>query len=172
MAKNHRLKKVLLADVPNEQARNWAWMFALTDNGEYHKDAHYSNGGRSNHVTMDYRKHFIYDPHTDMPAIALLDEGRKAYLLDMAYRPGQDASDLPLYDEVWTRAANQQEKDAETCFVVIEIHFGLVKPLLDELLTEPHMEEVKREIRGKIMRAKFNTVRLWNEGKLRKAGEA
>lgn len=130
----------------------------------FQMDAHPNEGG-----------HFILDKD-GLPRIAIL--GSKCYDLDAPTRPNQDASDLPLYDEVLMLADDvllgftpEGARDKETAQVVWDIQWGLIKPLKIMLVptTKPMpSEDGKRELRGRILRAKFNAVTIWREGKLRK----
>lgn len=123
-------------------------------------DAHLNNGG-----------HFIFGKD-GLPLITLLswgDKGYKTYVLDeQPARRNQDASDLPLYEEIFDLAHLKKVKDDETCKVIRAIDFLLIAPLLENIFNNQENEQLVRELRGRILRAKFNAVTIWREGRPRK----
>jgi hypothetical protein len=131
-------------------------------------------------VIVDEKRNFIYDPSTLLPVIAILDQGRKVYKLDWDTPHHQDGSDLPLFTEILLQAYRDDERDEETCRVIIHIQQDLVSPILARLieykriLPEEYYDDTERnagirELRGLILRAEFHACTIWREGKLRKA---
>ncbi len=164
--------EVFLKELPDE-VLYVAWLYDLSgihgekgiEKPEYRvrglvkMDAHPKDGG-----------HFVFGKD-GLPLIAILDGGKKCYLLDAPSRANQDASDLPLYEEVYAQATNHLEKDEETCTVIRGLDFLLIEPLLENIVMNQENETLVRELRGRILRAKFNAVTIWREGKLRKEKE-
>lgn len=111
--------------------------------------------------------HFIIG-RDGYPAVVLL--GGKVYKLDtIEHRSKQDASDLPLYEEIQLLAQSRLERDEETCEVVRDIDRYLVSVLasrLSEAVFDLKTSELdKRILRGRILSAKFTAVTIWREGK-------
>jgi hypothetical protein len=148
-------------DVPARAAK-WATILGLQEFGMVLMDAEPQDGGR-----------FIYDPSTGLPAVVFLGDRPKVYLLAFPQPlPGRDGSDLALYDEILADARAGNDKDAETCAVIVGIQEKLVGVLQTQpepvggyraVLADPYCLDLHRQV----LTAKFTACTIWREGRLK-----
>jgi hypothetical protein len=131
-------------------------------------------------LVSDEAMNIIYNPDNLLPVIVMLDQGRKVYKLDWPPKSGQDASDIPLFQEILLMAMRDEDRDAETCKTIVHIQQHLVSPILARLIitqremsaediADPEKNYGLRELRRLVLAAEFQACTIWREGRLRKA---
>jgi hypothetical protein len=149
------VKGVNLPDYLRDLCKKLGLLLGL--NEQVLMDAPISKGG---HVIYGLVGEKVY------PAILLLKNGHKAYVIDSTPH-GQDASDLDEYENVFRAVLKRQEKDAETCDVLVLLHDEYIHPLTMQAM-QLGDGSLRRELHRMIQHAKYTACRIFREGALAK----
>lgn len=100
--------------------------------------------------------------HKGFPVIAFCKD--RAYEVEAEYDYRQSVSDIAEYSEIIASAFYLKDRDEDTCKMVVAIHDHHVVQLsaLTWMGLGDKVQAAERH--GRIIKAKFTAVRIWNEG--------